>query len=280
MSALSTLRCSVSHIRRGVAASAAVLAVVTAAVACAAEIDPPGLTGGQRLVVEPPRVTARLFYNGQTLRISGTVPAGHEVAVVIIGKDVSVDLKVKGKVGGVIWANVGDVTIDNVPSLYLAATSPGLGEVAAATPVEGESVGYHALESRCRVSPSGGPDEDHRVFTEFVKLKESQELYAVAEGGVRLTAGSAGGLDCTAEFFLPPDAPVGSFDIRLLAFDRQGGRILATNDLTVEQAGPAAAIAAMARDRGLLYGTLSVFVALAAGLLAGVLFGLGSKGGH
>ncbi len=280
MAASSTLLRSVLRLRRALAASMAAVAIIIASAAGAEELDAAGTSLGPRLVVDPPMVTARLFYHGKTVRVSGTAPAGHEVAIVISGKETPVDLKLKGKVGGLLWSNIGDVTIENVPSLYLLATSPGLRGSLGAHAVESASVGYRAVESKCRVSPARGADEDHRIFGEFVKLKEKQKLYGVTEGGVALTAGSSGDLDCAADFFIPPDVPVGSFDVQLLAFDRHRETVLASALLTVEKAGPAATISAMARERGLLYGVLSVIVALLAGVLAGVVFGHRSKRGH
>jgi hypothetical protein len=276
----STLARSVLRLRRALPASMAAVAIIIAAAAGAGELDAAPTSLGPRLVVEPPIVTAGLFYHGKTVRVSGTVPAGHEVAIVISGKDTLVDLKLKGKVGGVLWSNVGDVTIEDVPSLYLVATSPGLRRFLDANVIESASIGYRAVESKCRLSPARGAEEDQRIFGEFVRLKEKQKLFGVTESGVALAAGSSGDLDCAADFFIPPDVPVGNFDVQLLAFDRYGETALASAVLTVVKVGPAATISAMARERGLLYGVLSVIVALLAGVLAGVVFGHRSKGGH
>jgi hypothetical protein len=276
----STLAWSVLRLRRALTASMAAVAIIIAAAAGADELDAAPTFQGPLLVVEPPIVTAGLFYHGETVRVSGTVPAGHEAAIVISGKDTPVDLKLKGKVGGVLWSNIGDVTIENVPSLYLAATSPGLQRFFGADAIESASVGYRAVESKCRLSPARGAEEDQRIFGDFVKLKEKQKLYGVTKSGVTLTAGSSGDFDCAADFFIPPDVPVGNFDVQLLAFDRYGETALASAVLTVVKVGPAATISAMARERGLLYGVLSVIVALLAGVLAGVVFGHRSKGGH
>jgi uncharacterized protein (TIGR02186 family) len=280
MAAAKALRRSVSRLGFGLAASAAALCVITAAAAGTEEIDPAGPAAVRSLLIDPPRVTVRTFYHGQTVRVSGTAPVGHEVAIEIRGSEVPAELSVKGKVAGLIWANVEETTLDNMPSLYMLATSTSLQDLSGDTPNGGESVGYRVLESRSRVSPSLGPDENHRVITEFIKLKEDEELYDVVEGGVRLTPGSETCLDCAASFFIPPDVPVGNLTVRLLAFDRGHGFVVASADLAVAHAGLTATIATMARERGLLYGVLSVIVALAAGLLAGVVFGRGSKGGH
>jgi hypothetical protein len=281
MAAISTLRRSISSVRRRHAGWVAALTMLTVAASGTAQSGTMGAAPGQRLVVEPPVVSARLFYHGLTVRVEGTAPAGHEVAVVIIGKYTSIDLELKGKVGGLIWANTGAVTIENVPSLYLLATSPGLRDLLEANAIESPLVGYPAIESQCRLSPATGIDEEHRIFEEVVKLKEKEQLYGVAEGRVGLTTGEgAGDRACSAEFFIPPDVPVGSYDVYLLAFDRYRETVHASASLTVEQAGLAAAISAMARERGLLYGVLSVIVALLAGVLAGIVFGHSSKGGH
>ena len=264
----------------GLAATAAFLTIVTGAAAGPEGLDPADPSGTPGLLVDPPTVTVRTFYDGQIVRVSGIAPVGHEVAIEIRGDDAPVGLSVKGRVGGLIWANVEETTLENVPSLYLVATSAGLQLLPETTSSDGDSVGYAFLESRCRVSPSLGREENHRVFTEFVKLKEQEQLYNVADGGVQLAPGSDTCLDCAASFFIPPDVPVGNFKVRLLAFDRNQGFVVAAADLPVVQAGLTAAIASMARDHGLLYGVLSVIAALAAGLLAGVVFGHRSKGGH
>jgi uncharacterized protein (TIGR02186 family) len=277
MAEMAALRRSILHLRRRPAGYAAVLTILTAAAFAAAQSDAPG----SRLVVEPPVVSARLFYHGETVRVDGTAPAGHEIAFVIIGKKASVELELKGKVGGLIWANTGAVTIENVPSLYLLATSPGLRDLLEANATESTSVGYRTIEAQSRFSPATSIDESHRIFEEFVKVKEKEKLYGVAEGQVTLTGDpGAGDRGCSAEFFIPADVPVGTFDVYLLAFDHNRETVLASASLTVEQAGLAAAISTMARERGLLYGVLSVIAALVAGVLAGIIFGHSSKGGH
>jgi len=280
MTAARALRRNVSRLGLGLAVSAAALGVITAAAAGTEGIESATAGGDRGLLIDPTTITVRTFYDGQTVRVSGVAPVGHEVAIEISGSEVPVELSVKGKVAGFIWANVEETTIENLPSLYMLATSTGFQDLPGDTSNGGESVGYPVLESRSRVSPSLGADENHRVISEFVKLKEKAELYSVVEGGVQLVPGSETCLDSAASFFIPPDVPVGNLTVRLLAFDRDHGFVVASADLPVVQAGLTAAVATMARDHGLLYGVLSVIAALAAGLLAGVIFGHRSKGGH
>lgn len=256
------------------------LVTATLALVAAASVSPRPASD-EPLLVDPPVVTARLFYHGQPVRVSGTIPAGHEAAVVISDEGQShVALKIKGRIWGVLWANVGEMTLDSVPSLYLAATSTDLSNLGDAALLEGMTLGYDALQSRSQISPVGAAAEDRRFFMEFIKLKEREKLYAIDEGGVSLQPDGAGGLRFSGDFFFPPDVPPDRFDVRLLIFAEGGGKLLASSDLVVTQAGLAAGISTLARERGLLYGLFSVMVALAAGLITGFVFDLGSKGGH
>jgi len=259
-----------------------IISVVTAALTTVSAVDATrSPASAEPLAVDPPVVIARLFYHGQSVRVSGAVPPGHELAIVISNdaRD-PIELKIKGRIWGVLWANVGEMTLDSVPSLYLAATSTDLSKLGNAAVLDRLAVGYGALQSRSRVSPAGAADEERRLFMEFIKLKEREKLYAIDEGGVRLQPDGAGGLRFSADFFFPPDVPPERFDVRLLIFAEGGGSLLDRADILVTQAGLAAWISSLAQERGLVYGLLSVMVALAAGLLTGFVFDLGSKGGH
>jgi len=256
-------------------------ALVVALAVVAAPSAMPQITSGEQLLVDPPVVTARLFYHGQTVRVSGAIPSGHEAAVVISDQGHgAVALKIKGRIWGVLWANTGEVNLISVPTLYLAATSTDLSNLGDAAVLDHLAIGYDALQSRSLMSPAGSPDDRHRLFMEFVKLQERGELYAINEGGVHLELDSSGDNRFSADFFFPPDVPVGSYDVRLLTFAEDGGTLFASSKITVNQAGLAAWISSLARERGLFYGLLSVIVALAAGLITGFVFDLGSKGGH
>jgi hypothetical protein len=111
-------------------------------------------------------------------------------------------------------------------------------------------------------------------------MKKEEGLYSSDDGGVRLDAQGDGTLRFSADFRLPAKAAEGEYEIRLYGFGEDGGRLMDVRTLKVEQVGMARWIHSMAQQHGLIYGILAVAIALAAGLLTGFLFGLGSKGGH
>jgi len=270
---------TVGPVRPGAARRTALGAVLAVAVAsAAAAVD--RLPSEPELRLEPDEIAAGLFYHGQILRAVGRVPADSEIVVEIRGANLPVELKQKGRVWGLLWANVGDVTLECVPALYLAASSTPLVTLETWLAPERLDVGYSALKNGCEGQLSPGRDPSQGIFDEFIKLKETERLYAVHEGGVSMQSDGDGIADFSTDFFIPADAPEGTLTVRLLVFEGSEVWTAAESALVVRQAGLAAWVSSLAAERGLLYGLLAVVIALVAGLLTGLVFGLGSSGGH
>jgi uncharacterized protein (TIGR02186 family) len=240
-----------------------------------AQVDTVAVT---ELRVEPEEVRAGMFFDGATIAVSALVPDDIAVAVVCIGADESVVLNRKGKVLGLIWMNVGEVEFDDVPSLYLVNSSTHLAELAAPPQLAALRIGYDALEARAGAANS--VDNRSHLFHELVRLKESEGLYSIAEGSVHLSAVSQGRARIATEFRLPAKTPTGDYRILVYGFSRAEGALVATERVRLTKVGAASFISGLAIEHGLLYGALAVAVAVSVGLLAGMVFDLGSKKGH
>jgi uncharacterized protein (TIGR02186 family) len=247
-----------------------IMAVVAVA---AAQVPPQHLAGG--INVDPAVVSAGMFYSGDTVHVSAVVPLGAKVAMVCVGDSHPLKLKKKGKALGVIWMNVADVSFGEVPDLYLLHTSGRLAGLAEPATLEDLAVGYDALEARA--GPGRGAE---RLFGELVRLKGRDRLWGVAEGAVVLQPAGDGMALATTDFALPAKAPPGRYRVRVYAFGEGAGAMIGEGEVQVRQVGLAGFIASLAREHGLLYGALAALVAVIVGLATGVIFGLGSKGGH
>lgn len=228
------------------------------------------------LVVEPSRVDVHMLYHRTTVHVTASVPVGAKVAVLLVGREQSLTLKRKGKVLGAIWMNVGDVTFEKMPNVYLLSTTGTLTGFAPPAARQHLELGFDALAERNR----GRPTADS-LFGDLVKLKERDGLWKVAEDGVTVTTDAAGDQAlAAADFVLPAKAPVGEY--RVLAYTSLGGdtQLAGEGRVEVAQAGGAALITGLSRDHGLLYGILAVLIAGAAGLLTGVIFGRSAGKGH
>jgi uncharacterized protein (TIGR02186 family) len=230
------------------------------------------------ITLEPEEVLAGMFFDGATVQVRALVPGDMAITVSCLGNQEPVTLGRKGKALGLIWMNVGEVEIEGAPDLYLLNTSEPLDELAAPAMLAAVGVGYGALEGRTRLRGTEG--DDALYFQEFVSLKESDGLYAVAEEAVDRTDAGAAGTTMSTELRLSPKTPPGEYEILIHGFGAREGVLLGRIPLRVRQVGMAASIRTLAMDHGLLYGVLAVVVAIVVGLLTGVLFGLGSKKAH
>ncbi len=230
------------------------------------------------VVVTPAEVQLNLFYRGATLHVQGWVPAGHGAAVLCSGAEQRLHLKRKGRVWG-MWMNAGEVTFAGVPSVYLLRTSASLGGLAPAGVLRGAALGYDGLREQV-ARAQGTVEEDLQLFPELVRLKEHEGVFQVDEGSLRLVPAGHGLDTFTTAFFLPARVPPAAYEVRLYTLHDHTVEQVSRATTILRPSGVAAFITATAKNRGLLYGIVAVLVAMAAGLLTGLLFGLGGKRGH
>ncbi len=249
--------------------------VVILALIAAAAVAPAIAYAGP-LTIVPERVAVGLFYDGIDLDIRLELPAGCDAAAVrLTGRAERLELKKKGKIGGVLWMSVGEVTFEDVPSVYLLATSGPLEELAPPEVLAHWKLGYHTVIS--------APPGDSTLLAELVKLKENDHLFAIAEGGLRPSGGARddrGSRVLTGSFQLPARAPAGEYLVELFAFQDRQGVPLASARVTVEQVGIVRTLNDLAVHHGLLYGIAAVISAVAVGLLTGLIFSGKSGGVH
>lgn len=228
------------------------------------------------LLVVPSEIRAGTFYNGARVTVACEVTEDTRFAVVLEGHRNAVELKEKRKVFGLLWMNVGEIRFENLPTVYKVATGGPDGGESSAEAMHRLGVGYDALER-----DAGITDEiDRTYFREYLKLKEREGLYEVMPGKILVSEGGDTGPLGEVVFDIPAKAPAGSYDIRLFAMSENGGEQLAEAVVDVRQVGAAAFISRLAENHGLSYGILAAVFAVLIGLLTGVVFGLGGKGGH
>jgi hypothetical protein len=239
--------------------SARLFAIVAAALLVA-----PAARGEEdRLVVDPPELSIGLFFHGADLRVRVARPEGDRAVFRLAGPGRDVRLKVKDRIGGVLWASVGEVTFEDVPSLLLVTGEPDLPP----EPVLTEA-GLSPESLRSRIL---GPDPsamESLAFEEMLRLFTKRGTWA---------AGSGGGGAADAVFHLPPDMPTGEFDVGVTFF--AGERVIGEEHakLTVRRTGFVSGVTRLAEHHGFWYGMIAIVIATLAGLATGYLFGLRRK---
>jgi uncharacterized protein (TIGR02186 family) len=242
--------------------------VVLLAAGLPARAAEPGLT------ISPAEVHIGAFFNGQTVTVSGTIPAGTQAVLEVIGGSGEERLMRKGRRAG-MWMNVGEIIVQDAPSLYLVMSTAK--ELLTAAPPEA-TWGYRALEKRLVFSGNIEPAERQEFLKQFIELKESEQVYASWPGALTLKAAAGAESAVTASFPLPTNTRPGAYKVCLSVI--QDGRVVSYNcaELTVALVGFPAWLAELAYQHGLAYGVMAVVIAIVTGFAMGFIFKGG--GGH
>lgn len=224
------------------------------------------------------RITIGFFYSGSEVSVSGLSDPGLDYIVTITSPECHQNLKRKGKVGGVLWMNVGDLKCEKVPNLYFIQSTRKLDELLPANLREQYLLGYPAIGKHIEMEPLKDQAEKDKWFAEFVKYKESKKLFFNAAGGFQISQVD-GKQKYYMEFKWPYQAPPGEYMATI--YGVRDGKIVeqATSKVLVEQVGSVKLLANMAKNQGALYGILAILSAIGAGFGVGLVFGKGG-GAH
>ena len=215
------------------------------------------------------------FYHGSTVSVAGDADSGTDLIIKIASADGHEVLKQKGKVAGFLWMNTGTLNLEKVPNLYSIYSTKNIEDILNADEMDKYVIGYPALNRHIEINPALNEIERSKWFNEFVKYKESSDLYKTSSG--KITTSSKDGKQ--AYYILtawPYQAPPG--DYLVTVYEVKDKKIIekAETNVSVEQVGIVKTLASMAKSKAALYGIISIVAALAAGFGVGLIF---RKGG-
>ncbi len=124
------------------------------------------------------------------------------------------------------------------------------------------------------ISPISCIKAKDATFREFVKLKEASGLYSISNEKFITTVQNAKQL-YNIKIDWPYQAAPEEYSITLYAI--RDGKVIETADTIfhVQQVGMVKELAAMAKNNSVLYGIISILVAIGAGFGVGIIFGKG-----
>ena len=193
----------------------------------------------------------------------------YDVVVVLEGTPTELVARRKSNVAG-IWVNTQSLTFASVPSYYAIAATRPLEEITSQSVMSEYDIGFGAV----RMTPvkgweTGLTTSDLQEFRNAViRVKIKNGLYKQGDYDVIFIGRSL----FRAAINLPANVPVGPLLVRVVLF--REGRVLARYSATVklERQGLERILYDFAIQHPLTYGTLTVLVALTAGLAASAAF--------
>jgi len=223
-------------------------------------------------------VSVNSFYHGSSVSVKGECDPGTDLIIKITAPEHETVLKEKGKAGGILWMNVGELHFDNTPNLYFLRSSKKVEDLIGAAEADKYILGLPALKRHIKIEEVGDDAEKAQWFSELVKYKEQYKLYS--EGSDQITFADKDGKHTYYTLFdWPYQAQPGNYKVDVYAV--KDGKVVDTADskVIVQQVGAVKYLTAMAKNNGAMYGIVSIIVALVSGFGAGIIF-KGGGGSH
>lgn len=193
----------------------------------------------------------------------------YDIVIVVEGAPTRLVARRKSMVAGV-WINSSSLAFESVPSFYAIASTRPLDEIAADDIMKKQEIGFqHARMKLATGADASLTPEDLKQWREaVVRIKRKDKLYVAEDYSVVFIGRSL----FRATVDLPANVTVGLFDTRVYLF--RGGELLHsyTARLDLEREGLELWLHAFAFKQPLLYGIMTVLMAVGAGLLASTLF--------
>lgn len=188
-----------------------------------------------------------------------------QVLITVAGPKQALTVRRKEKRFG-IWVNTDTVEVDAAPSFYAIATSAPWSEVISET----ENLRYGISVPRA-IRSVGAPMQvaDAQAFSEaVVRIREANEAYTRREGSVTLRQSTL----FSTRIKLPANLIEGTYPTRI--FLTRGGQVVSLNEseIDVRKVGLERWLFTLSRNQPLMYGLMSLAIAIAAGWVASAAF--------
>jgi hypothetical protein len=228
----------------------------------------PALVELPGLNIKPRRLPITELFHGGRVTVSAEIPKGSQAILELKGSIHPTELVLKGRRWG-LWMSVGELTVDHAPSLYIVmSTDPKL--VSKQDPED--RWGYGALREHVKFSGKIPEAGEAFLFEQFLKLKESQGLYGMLPGALKVVDTHGQTVRVEGHLTIPGNIKPEKYRVSLYVLN--DGKIVdrRSAEFPVEMKRLAAFLANLAYQHGTLYGLLAVFTAMATGFLMGHLF--------
>lgn len=232
----------------------------------------PGIGSAESLIstLSDDAVEITSNFTGERIVVFGAIrgvpedDTGYEVAVVVEGPAQDVIVREKERFLGV-WANRTSREFQAVPSYYVMHLSENLGAALDSAQLGQYRLGVTSLPF---VQSAAAETTAQRFAMAVVDLKAARGLYSERKNEVQFLAPNV----FRTTFFLPSDIPTGDYRVSVYLFRDEAFLAGETQTLSIEKGGYSERIARAADRQPLLYGLVSVALAVFTGWFAGLMF--------
>ncbi len=228
---------------------------------------PSRAAGGSPLVVDLSEdlIAITTGFTGTEVLLFGATAGAGDIIVVVRAPESQVVVRRKARVGGV-WINADSLTFEKVPGFYHVAASRPLAELLPEPVLAREQIGAENLT--LQLVNSASAEEIPEFTAALIRNKQRGGLFNTELGEIKFQKNRL--FRTQVEF--PSSVPTGVYtaSVYLVA----DGAIIDRTDtpLQVRKTGFEATVFEFANQQGAIYGLIAIFIALAAGWFAGIVF--------
>ena len=217
------------------------------------------------------QVSITATFVGSEILIYGAVkreapaPAGPlGVAIVVEGPSHPITVRRKEHKLG-IWVNTDSVQVDSAPSFYAVTTSGPFPEVVSDAV---DHANHISIPEAIRIFHSEAVADPESFAEAVIRIRTKAGLYYTNEGGVNVAQDTL----FDTHIALPANLTEGDYKARI--YLTRGGEIVATHvaDIEVSKVGMERWLYNLAHEQAMLYGLMSLAIAVAAGWAASAFF--------
>jgi uncharacterized protein (TIGR02186 family) len=203
-------------------------------------------------------------FEGDNIYVFGTKNQPGEIVIVLQGPKKDMTIRRKSKIFGA-WMNRQSVSFRSMPSFYSFAASKELDKITSTEVLKRHEIAPANISIDINDAKRIKP-EDQALFTEaLLRNKQAQGLYSDARGEVHFLNRNF----FKASFYLPPNVPVGDYEVK--SFFIRNGQVydIKTNTLRIAQVGMSSRINSFSKQHSFVYGILCVGLAVFSGWVSG-----------
>ncbi|MEC4676990.1 MAG: TIGR02186 family protein [Nitrospirota bacterium] len=228
--------------------------------------------------VVPDRIEIGSFYHGSNVVVTGEVEAGKDIIIQFSSPGKEAHFRKKGKTGGLLWMNVGELEFKPVSDLYLIYSTKDINAILSPDQQDKFMLGYDAFRRRVEVSPISDESEKTKWVNEFIKFKEKNRIYGIFTGEIETkTDGDRETFKLSIDW--PYQALPQNYTVSVYAVKNNKVQDYTQSSLNVEKVGALKFLSNMAYNKAMIYGVVSILIAFAAGFIVSVMF-KGGGGSH
>ncbi|MEM9348852.1 MAG: TIGR02186 family protein [Pseudomonadota bacterium] len=187
-----------------------------------------------------------------------------EVIITVAGPEQAVTVRKKERVAG-IWVNTQEQEIDSAPSFYAVMTTAPLDEILSET----EDLRYRITKTKVIRAVDGGAERDIEGFTDaLIRIRQGEDIYQLNENAVVL-------FDSTlfrSQVRLPANLTEGDYETTIYLMRNKEVVSRHVTQIEVNKVGLERFLYNLAHQQPLIYGIMSLVIAIAAGWLASAAF--------